>query len=214
MINKDFATSLQAFMQRSSDSIIDVIAKDGLKTLKSVLDSSGFADSDQLKNYQVFAHVTGGSVLFEILLDADAVEPENEAAQKDMDDMAAKREIMDAARSYGLLSNEPVRLSKLHDARKPAQDARKPAKDARKKVSGRLIDHEILSHAPRSMSVNRSGKLSISFKRSLRQASNGSVHMPQGKFQGIPKEFISRLEKVLTTKFAPALREMIERFAL
>ncbi|KKK63744.1 hypothetical protein LCGC14_2991200, partial [marine sediment metagenome] len=81
----DIATTLAVTMDRAVERIVDGVASDGLKVLKSVLDSAGFPKSEYLKNYEVFAHVSGTDITFEILLDVEAVEPEDEMTRKAME---------------------------------------------------------------------------------------------------------------------------------
>ena len=213
-MSSDFTTPLRAFFSRTEDRMIDGVAKEGLLVLRRILDESGFSKSEYLKGVELFAHVIGKDIMFEMLLSADSVEPDGRAAAQDMVEEAMDRAIPDIARTYGL-APEPARIVGMHDARKPVRDARKPARDARKpagrKTLDRLLGHEIAQHAPRSMRVNRSGKLSISMRRTMREAESGAVHVQPGPLSGIPAAFIEKLKIVLLDKFAPSMAEVVRR---
>jgi hypothetical protein len=220
----DVTTSLNALLKRAASKSVDGIAKEGLKSLKSVLDSSGFASSPYLKNYEVFAHVTGGKVTFEIKLNADAVKPADVTAEKDMKQQQETQnnlnEIKDiASRKYGLtergtqkIYNDSRRnaLKSTKSALKAQKSALKPTKSGTKVAEERLIGHEIAYHAPRSMDLTKDGKLAISFRRSIRQTASSDFHYPKGKFSGIPDKFMKNLQKVVMSKFQPHLVKIMK----
>jgi hypothetical protein len=215
----DYSTSLAALARQAMDSVIDAIAKDGLVALKRVLDESGFAQSDELDGYSVAAHVLDGDVVeFEILVPVDAVErtPEVDeellkaakAAQKAAEDQVRRA----MARSYTLDQGRPVRLGS-YDARKPVNhihDARKRAKDARLTSKGRLLRHDLALHAPRSMSLNREGKVSLRFNRSVRETSRGFEYPKRG-FDGIMEKLTAKIQEVVSKNFVPELELIISR---
>jgi hypothetical protein len=210
----DVTTSLTAAMQRAADGLIDTIAKEGLVELRKILEKHGFSKSQYLKDYDVYAHVTGSWITFEIVLDVEAVVFEDEAAQKAVDDVAQQvaSATEGATRTY-TVSRPSLQVRTLKDVRKPARDARKPAKDIRKTAQDRLIEHELARLAPRSARVTRTGQLAVALQRSVR-TSEKKVEFPQDKFQGILKDFVDSLKKILLTEFVPELEEIVEDYAL
>jgi len=67
-------TSLTTQLRRATEAVRDDIAKDGLIALKRVLDNAGFSESDYLKDYEVYSHIHGDGILFEILLKLDSTD--------------------------------------------------------------------------------------------------------------------------------------------
>src|SRR5258707_15247653 len=117
----NLATSLSAALDKAALQVIDSIAKDGLLILKSVLDKSGFMESEYLKDYHVFSHVISDTVVFEIqvnieALDLDDDELENMKAIQDKTEELLQQKI---ARTYGLSGLSGVeQISGQRDARK------------------------------------------------------------------------------------------------
>ena len=60
------------------------------------------------------------------------------------------------------------------------------------------------------MNINREGKLSVQFSKRTRTTRSGDIHLPQGKFQGIMKQFMDELEKIIARNFAPELEKMVQ----
>jgi len=210
----DLATTVHAFLQRATKSVLDDVATDGLKVLRQVIHDAGFDKSEYLKNYELYAHVGRDSVTFEIVLDIEAVLPEDEATKKAMEQQQLEAEQAEekAAKTYHLsLKTQNVRM--LKDKRVPAKDKRKPARDVRKNAQDRLVEHELARFAPRSARVTRSGKLSVALRRSVRETEQ-EVVFPQGKFDGIVQKFLDNLERVVLEKFVPKLRELVQRYAV
>jgi hypothetical protein len=207
-MNTDIATTLTAAMNRAVDQVVDGIASDGLKVLKSVLDSSGFSKSEYLKNYEIFAHVSGQEVTFEILLDVEAVEPEDEITREAMNEQLERAQEK-ASRTYRMSSRG---VQRVEDARRPARDARRPARDARKTAQDRLIEHEIALRAPRSARITRTGKLAVALKRSVRSMKEKTV-FPEADFQGIIGKFMKEIESTIADRFIPELGDIIQRHA-
>lgn len=214
----DYATQLGTELQRIADSLVDEIAKDGLEALKRTLDQYGFADSPHLRNYDVLAHVDDGEILFEILVDVEALDV-READVREMLESARPAMVSNAARTYGMGMRGVERVSGnksatrgSRDARQPPMDARRPTRNARKGSGDRLLEHEMASHAPRSLQVTREGKLSVMLRRSLREMDTG-VHYPQGMYEGLLKTFMDKLVKVVQDKFVPALQDIVEAHA-
>jgi hypothetical protein len=212
----DISTGLELALQRATDGLIDEIAQDGLEVLKNVVDSSGFARSPYLKNYQVLAHVDGGKILFEIIVDISALN-QKEQQVREMLESAQPGAVSEAARTYGIGKHGAQRVIGQRDARQPIRDARrdarKPSRDARKTSGQRLLGHEMALHAPRSMNVTREGKLSVMFSRSLRETKT-EIHYPKGQFQGLLARFINEFTQVVAKKFAPALEEVLKKYTV
>lgn len=214
----DIATPLYAAIQRAADSITDVIAKEGLSALKRTLDKAKFSKSEYLKDYEVFAHVSGKEIEFEIVLNIEAVEPADEETRRAMEEEKATKEDemkRDLARTYGWHMRGPRRL---RDKRRPASDARQSLRDARQRVGDirktsrhRLLEHEMALKNPRSAEVTPEGKLSVSLRRTMRE-SEGEVRMPQGQFQGVMNQFMKELYEVVANNFGTELRDIILRY--
>lgn len=211
----DYSTAMSAMAQRAVEAVIDSVAKDGLAALKSVLDRSGFAGSEVLRGYTVSAHVSGDTIEFEVLVPSDAVErtPEVEeeiARAREEAEADQERDFERAAvRSFTLIKGRAVR-DRRGDARRPARDARRPAKDARLTSAGRLLRHEIALQAPRSMSLNQEGKLSLRFKRSVRETSRGFEY-PKRRLGGSVGDFMDKLRDIIAKRFMPELESIIAR---
>lgn len=204
----DLATTLNAVLDRAVDRIVDGVATDGLKALKSVLDSAGFSRSEYLKDYEVLAHVTGRDITFEILLNVEAVEPEDEAAREAMQQEVEEAQ-QRASKTYRMTSRG---VQRLEDARRPSRDARRPSRDARKTASDRTTEHKVALHAPRSARITRAGKLAVALKRSIRTTERG-VRFPEGEFQGIIGKFMDEIRSVIAERFLPELSDIIQRHA-
>lgn len=208
----DIATTLNAMVRRAFEAVVDDIAKDGLVVLRRVLNGAGFSGSEHLRDYEVFAHISGDTVSFEIVLDIEAVVPEDEVTRRAIEEQREKAEEIEkqADKSFHLF-RKTQRVGRLRDARKPARDARKPARDARKNASDRLVEHELARLAPRSARVTRTGKLSVALRRSVRETED-KIEFPKDKFQGILGTFMEEIKNVVYDKFAPELRKIVERY--
>jgi len=217
MAKLDISTTLTAYLDRVVDDMIHGIAKDGLVLLKRVLDRSGFANSPFLKDYEVYAHVVSGVVVFEILLDVGAVAPADDLTRKAIEASQDEADQTDVAAeaSYAMGPGGPHRVvgrtNALRDARTPARDLRRPARDVRQTALDRLVQKEIANVTPRSANVDRYGRLSVALKRSVRSAGEETV-MPQGEFQGIIGTFIGELTTVISSQFAPGLEDIVGRY--
>lgn len=216
------ATSLTTVLDRIVDDLVDVIAKDGLVALKRVLDEAGFGDSPYLKDYEVYAHVYGDTVAFEIVLDFDSVVSDDEAARRVLDEAARRAdEESDNAdedqpsATYGMGPSGPRRVTPTNakrDARRPARNARRPARDARKNAVDRLVEKEVANITPRSARVTRDGRLSVALQRSTKRV-NDELVLPQGEFQGIIGKFMKELSSVIGATFASELSQIISDYA-
>ena len=205
----DISTQLSTALDRAVDGIIDGIASDGLKALKSVLDGAGFAKSEHLKNYEIMAHVSGREITFEILLDIEAMDTEDEATRQALEEKMEKPET-GASRSYKM--SRGGRVQRLESAKRPARDARKPARDSRKGSSQRSAEHEMALRAPRSARVSRTGKLAVALRRSVRETDKG-VELPKDQFQGIVGKFVDEIRTVVYNRFVPELAAIVKRYA-
>lgn len=220
------ATTLTAALLRSVDNVVDAIALDGVTALKRVLDENGFAENEALRDYEVYSHVSGREITFEILIPAEAFDIEDAQTREAVEQ--ARQQAEEAAhtpgvRTYGFQpTSRPGRLTGRRDARRDARkstwdarrDARKPPKTlvSRKKTAqARLIEHEIALHAPRSVQVNRQGKLSLRMSRMVEDTPEGGVRMPKGQFQGVIGKFMEKLETVIAEQFTAELSKLLAR---
>lgn len=215
----DITTGLSTYLDRLVDDMLDVIAKEGLVLLKRILDESGFADSPYLKDYQVYAHVLDDVVVFEIVLNVEAVVAEDEVTRQALEESAKEGEKVEegASRTYAMGPDGPQRLvgrnNAMRDARRPAMDARRPARDARTTARDRLIAKEVANIAPRSAKVDRDGRLSVALKRSAKVDGEGVV-MPQGEFQGIVGRFVREISSSVASSFSSGLADIIGRYVV
>ena len=218
----DITTSLEAALKRATSMVIDEIAQDGLVALRQILDGAHFSDSEFLKGYQVYVHVTDEELEYEIVVSGNAIEDKEQAIQESNEQKKKatnKQTLLKAFRSYGLTKdNKPIRYSQMRDVRHPAHDVRKPARDkrelprdARKTAEDRLVGHEIALNAPRSMNLNQYGKLNLKFKRSVRETSQG-MQYPQASHDGLIGKFVEELRNIIQANFAPALEAVIARY--
>lgn len=204
------------------------------------MDESGFADSEYLKDYQVYAHINSESVEFEILISVEGVEDNSKKVlqdesrrkmrketsaiyQKHSRDVKSKSEAKKFVRTYTLSpKGRPERIVGSRDGRTHAKDARKFQKDGRKtsydrsrksplKNSGeRYVEHEFAATSPRGLDVDLDGKLRISLQREIRNTSR-KVIFPQGSYQGIVKNFVNEIKKLIEEKFTPELEAVIRQ---
>lgn len=220
MVNS-ITTSLEAALKRATANIMDDIAVEGLQALRRILEEANFSDSEFLNGYRLFVHVSDSEVVYEILLSGDAFADEDQVQEEaEFDEKEAQRQaLLKAYRTYGLTrDSRPIRYSQMRDKRKPAKDARKPAKDARtpardarKGAAQRLEEHEIALQSPRSLDVDKLGKLRLNFKRSVRQTTEG-MQYPQKSYDGLIGKFVEELKLVIQSSFTPVLETVIARY--
>jgi hypothetical protein len=231
-----FTTSLETALSRSVVStVVDEVAQLGLRALNSSLEGAGLRKMEGLKNFEVFSHASGNTVLFEVVLDVDQVEA---SSQEQMDSAVSAAEILESEidnlvlRTYGLSKGgSVVRISRMKDARRPARDARRPAQDARRPArsalrpagkgsSARDVEHKAARERPRSVAgmkgirVTKEGKISLAFEKVMTQSKDGSFRYPSGEFEGILKDFMDRLKKIVLDSFLPELEKALERYTL
>lgn len=224
----DFATSLTTALERAMDLILEDIAKDGLKILVSLLEEAGFSKSPYLQDYQVYSHIRGDEIWYEIVLDIQSLDMTDDQVQKltDQSDQTPDEAEPDAtftiptpaARVYAgarRILGIPKKVrdarkapNKYHDARVPATDARR---DARKNATDRRIDRDVRVPAPRKFRVNPDGKLIIALKKEIEQRENDEIRLPSDDFEGILGKFLDQLTTLIADKFTPELERIIER---
>ncbi len=212
----DIATTMDAAISRSMDAVRDNIAVDGVTALKRVLDGAGFPQSDHLKDYEVFAHVNGDTVSFEILLSVEAFDMDDAATKAALEEAELKAEADEAeaeadeafgTRTYGMQPDN-VRPGRLVGMR----DVRSSAKSAFTSSGDRKEAHEAVRLAPRAMRVDRRGKLSLRMTRSVEPDGDG-FRMPKGQFQGVMGEFVEGLRSAVLDNFAPEFERILARQA-
>lgn len=217
MPNDDIATTLHAAVQRSFDDLMERIASDGLTALKKTLDEAGV--SERLKQYEIFSHVAGDAVIFEIVLDTSkvvATDPKTMAAIRSEASKLRQEMMRRVTKSFEMGVDGPRRVVRdarkfqsdarapLRDARMSARDARKPALDARKSSGDRLIEN------PRGMDLTADGKLSVTLERSTKTGKSG-FKLPKGPFQGILGDFMDRLHGTIADNFSDVLQGIVAR---
>ncbi len=211
----NITTTTNTILLRAIDDVIDSIATDGLQVLNRVLKNANFSKSEFLKNYELFAHVSDKEILFEIVLDIEAVLPENIGAEKEMQEQkSSESPIDDSAKTYHL-SKKTKRVRRIRRSIRDESivDSGIPLKDARQGSKNKLVKNDLMRISPRSMSLRSSGKVSIGFKRSLKISRLGQLIFPQSRFDTVIKDFINELREVIFEKFTPhlvALAEMNE----
>jgi hypothetical protein len=225
-------TSLAAELERIVLEVVDSIAQDGLMALKRVLDSSGFAKSPLLQDYEVLSHVRGDEITFEILVSAEALDVDTKKLLESANAAAeAFSEMSD--RVYKVVERGGFsRVALMRDKRHPVPSAlnrpkrtrsyTKPwgpgsskygPKDHLKSANQRKLEHGKALGAPRDMNINREGKLSVQFRRQTRTAKSGRLHFPQGHFEGIMKKFMDELQEIIIKQFIPEFEDiLVKRF--
>ncbi len=223
-----FEASLLSQLDRATEAVSDLIAKDGLALLKKTLDSSGFVKSPYLKDYEVFATVNRRGITFEILVSLEAVDIDPKTLEESADRSIQAYE--DASeRIYHILSRGGFdRVARMKDNRRAAPSALNRPKRTKNnlhqwgpKSSGygprsafktsqtRRLEHKLAMSAPRDMHIDRQGRLSVRFERQTRTTKSGEIHFPQGKFQGIVKKFMDELKQLILSRFSPELEKVL-----
>jgi len=225
----DISTSLVAQLERSVDAVLDIIAKDGLQLLQSILREE-FGKSEHLKNYEIFAHVSDGEIEYEIALSPESVEETDQSEEvteirKEAMEAFDKKHEEAIVKTFGVSEdNQVYRISSLRDKRKKSQDTKKSSHDTKKKSrsinrgsKAREFEHKAYasaprsSGAPRSMEVGKSGKLKINFTRKLRNTRSG-VQYPNKDFEGIMKKFVDGMQTIIAEEFIPGLEKIMSRY--
>lgn len=217
----DYTTQLSALLNHAIDEVVESVAIEGLQALKHTLDSAGFGEFDTLKNYEVFSHVEGREITFEIKVEFESLDEKTKEtllSQSTSQDQKIRRTAKTFA--FSGIGGAVNSVSRMHDARHVTHDARWKGHDARKTVrevpdtrkgSGeRLAGHGLAFHAPRGISIDKMGKLSVSLEKTVKETDRG-VTFPQGDFQGILGKFIDKLKMVVSDKFVPQLELIIRR---
>jgi hypothetical protein len=210
----DITSSLQKLLDKALASCVDDIARDGVEALKKILDDYGFSKFEYLKNYEVLAHVSSDSITFEIVVDLEAVEEVPEESEEVPED-----EIPENTKSTFQVSGFSVqRIRRNPVIRKTglgAFDARRgprKTRDARKTSTDRAIEHKIMAHAPRGLSLSPSGKISVTIKKTAKVDGDG-IKIPTDSFQGIMKKIMEAVQSVILERFSLELqRIMAERW--
>lgn len=220
MAKLDFTTTLSTLLDRAVEDITEKIAQDGLVELKHVLDDAGFSKTEELKNYDVFAHVYGTTVLFEIQVDFEALDDATKERAAERGSNVER--IRKAAKTfaYSGIGGAPKRIIGRRDARRPADDARnkvhdarRPARrigDSRKTSEERAAEHAFALHAPRGISITKEGKLSVILEKTVKKSNDG-IRMPSNDFEGVIGSFMERLLDVISSNFLPRLEAIISR---
>jgi hypothetical protein len=167
------------------------LAKDGLVVLQRVLDVSGASRS--LGQYDLYSHISGDSVIFEIIVNSDVVIATDEMTQKAISEEMSKwrkNTIANITKSFIMSERGPQVF--MHDARN--------------EVAGdTYIDN------PSGMDMGDDGKLSLTLERSTRKTKSGEFMMPKGELQGLLGKYMEKLNKVIAKNFADELTKVINQ---
>ena len=182
------------------DEIKDLIAKEGLRAMKKVLDSEGFSKYEHLRDYEAFAHTTKDGVTFELVVDFESFDDASKDKVESATISAEDEEGEEIKKTFSLEDGKirkhrvsPVK--KNHDKRRDARKRASSAVDSRHTADERRLEHEVYASSPRSMHVNRQGKISIRMKHL--DDGKGGLQFSQKKYEGILGEFIDKtIEKV------------------
>lgn len=214
----EFSISLDAAIGRAADGLTQKLATDGLKALKMSLDAAGV--SERLGHYEAYSHISGDSVIFEIVVDSSkvvATDAKTLAALREEMSESRKKDMEKVVKSFELGPNGPRRTvsdarrptvdarKNPFDARRPATDARRPATDARKGSGDRRIEN------PHGMKMTQDGKIAITLERSTVTGKFG-VKFPSGKFQGVMKDFFDRLHGAISSNFSEELELILAKY--
>lgn len=198
----DVTTTIHVLLNRAVNNVIDDVASDGLYLLRKILNESGFDKSEYLKNYELYAHIIGDNIMFEIVLDIEAVLSDDEITKLAMSQEQKEiTEIKDKSVKTYNLATETHRVRRMRDKRKPAIDTRKTADD-------RKAEHTFARVYPRSARVTPTGKLSLAIKRSTRISERNEIIFPKIRFDGIIKKFMDELCDIVLTRFGPELMDL------
>jgi hypothetical protein len=178
---------------------------------KQTLDDAGV--SERLKGFEVFSHVSGSSVIFELVMDSSkviAADAKTMAAIREEATNLRKQVMARVTKSFELGPEGPRRVVRdarrmQSDARSSPRDARRGARDARR---GAAMDR-ILEN-PRGMEMTPEGKLSVTLERSATTGKTG-FKIPKGAFQGILGDFMDRLNGVVADNFSGELQNILSR---
>jgi hypothetical protein len=213
----DVSTTLHTALSRAMGSLMDRIAVDGLSALKKTLDEAGVPE--RLKQYEIYSHVAGDSILFEIVVDSSRVIATDrktmEAIRSEMSNMreqmmkrvmksfeigpeGPRRVVRDAR-----IAQNDVRMRPM-DARRGARDARRQILDARRKLEDKRIE------GIHGMDLTPDGKLSVTIERSASAGKLGFKY-PKGAFQGIMGDFINRLQDAISNNFSEKLESILSK---
>lgn len=197
----DISTSINTALDRAISGIMPAVAKEGLKELKKILDTSGFSQSIFLKNYSLDSHVLNKGVSFEITIDTEAiissVEDEREAERKSLRDEV--NSIKKALQTFSAKGSRVVQTS--------------GGLSGTVKTSGDRLTARLSFTNPRSARVLPDGKLLVNLKRAIDEIEDqrGKFKYPKEGYDGVIKEFQEELSKILIEKFVPEFRKIVKR---
>jgi hypothetical protein len=216
-------TGIAALAQRAVDSVIEEIAKDGVKVLRQVLEDEGFSHNEYLKDYEVFAHVSpNNEIWYEIVCDMEALDDESKEDLEEESD----NQIPEGSKTFGY--SDLGRISQLvsthdgrRDARKPTRDATHDARREPKHLRStyktgeiRSMEHKIIAHSPRNLRLNpKTSKVSLRIKSMVQNRLEDQMYIYRHKkFEGAIERFINKLTKVIAEDFAAELQKIISRY--
>jgi hypothetical protein len=197
----DYTTTVEALVNRAIVQVTDDIATEGLKALRRILIKSGFLESEHLKNFELSADISGGVITFNITIEAEAIEmdekeqkEQKEREQKLNETKSMHKVVEHAIRSYKLVGG---RVVKIGDSRSTAAD--------------RMAAHTVALRNPRGMKITPTGKLFISLKKSLKKLDTRKFRYPKKGPEGISKNIIDEITKVVLKEFSPEIIKIAKR---
>jgi hypothetical protein len=223
-------SSIYALMQRSVDRITESIAKEGVDVLVQVLEREGFTKSPYLKDFQVFAHVTGGEICFDLELNIDAFDDDTVTQLRESnEDSEPEEDATKESKTFG--RNKFNNVGRLLSYRDSRVDARKrssnsltpkalPAKTIRTPVvetsENRKLKHSLAAHAPRSALISsQTQKVSLRLKTMVnnREDDTKSEFVYRNKqFEGVIGRFVDELSVKVSEVFSEELSELMGKY--
>jgi hypothetical protein len=192
----DISTTLDSYVDRALDDMMDEIAKNGLIYLKQTIDGAEFSKSPYLKDYKVEAHVANREVTFQIILEEDAVsiDEDTEAAIKKQ--LAKQKK--SAFRKPRIFALKEGRIQRI------MRDVRKTADDRKADV--------VRVQNPKSVTIDLEGRIRVKFVRSITQLPDGRFRYPKDvATEGIFEKFMKDMEFVIQSAFIPRFTEAMEK---
>lgn len=219
-----------AFIEDQFSKAFGRIVQNAASKVKKILDESGFAETEGLKDYEVIVQANDEGFEIVIMVEADAVAPESIDKFKVETNATNRSRIQEvkgrgdakAFRETYMMSprGRPERIAGMRDARLKLKPKLKPARTAFKtsrerlrnpKVktsSDRYVQHEFAATMPRGLSVE-DGKLRISMQRGIRNTSRKVIY-PKGNFQGIMNKIVEELNSLVANELSKNLGQIIQ----
>lgn len=197
----DISTTIATSLDRAISGIMPVVAREGLKELKKILDTSGFSKSIFLKNYSLDSHVLEKGVSFEITIDSEAIIASEEDRKK-AEQKSLREELDSIKKSLRSFSAKGDRIVQTAGGLSGTVT-----------TSGDRMTAKLSFTNPRSARVMPDGRLLVNLRRAIEEIEDerGKFKYPKRGYEGIIKEFQEELHKILLEKFVPEFQKIIKR---